>query len=257
MDLNFNINLAAHYKNNSQRARVLTEDWACRNLFCPICGKPILTQYENNKPVADFFCEDCKSDFELKSKESKRGYLGRKIMDGTYNTMISRIESMKNPNFFFLTYNHNSVNNLLLIPKYFIVPDIIEKRKALSNNARRAGWIGCNINIEKIPESGKIFIIKDNCEIDKQQVITKYKRIEFLKTHNLESRSWIMDVLNCIGKIPTENFSLNQVYAFADELQRKHPENKFVKDKIRQQLQYLRDKGFLEFTTRVNYKKIK
>lgn len=36
----------------------------------------------------------------------------------------------------------------------------------------------------------------------------------------------------------------------------KHPENNHIKDKIRQQLQFLRDEGLVEFTTRGNYKKV-
>ena len=71
MDLHFNQSLAAGYHSGSQISRVLTEDWMERNMFCPVCGAPVLGHYEANKPVADFFCEDCKSDFELKSKESK------------------------------------------------------------------------------------------------------------------------------------------------------------------------------------------
>lgn len=51
-----------------------------------------------------------------------------------------------------------------------------------------------------------------------------------------------MDVLNCVDRINAVDFSLNQVYQFEKELQIKHPDNKFVKDKIRQQLQYLRIK---------------
>lgn len=256
MNLQFDIRLAKGYKSNSQRIRVLTEDWVCRNLYCPICGKSILTHYENNKPVADFFCEDCKSDFELKSKESNQGKLGNKIADGAYDTMISRITSQQNPNFFFLTYSKNTVNNFLLIPKHFFLPKIIEKRKPLSDTAQRAEWIGCNIIIKEIPERCKIFIVKNSLEIDKKQVLTDYKRAELLRTNNLESRGWIMDVLNCLGKIGTKDFTLQQVYNFADELQIKHPENNYVRDKIRQQLQYLRDKGFIEFTTRGNYRKI-
>ncbi|MDX1786848.1 MAG: hypothetical protein R3205_01985 [Psychrobacter sp.] len=52
------------------------------------------------------------------------------------------------------------------------------------------------------------------------------------------------------------NFSLNQVYAFADLLKLKHPENNHIKDKIRQQLQVLRDKGIIEFTGRGQYRKL-
>ena len=46
------------------------------------------------------------------------------------------------------------------------------------------------------------------------------------------------------------------MYAFENELKLKHPENNFIKDKIRQQLQYLRDKGFVKFLERGKYKKL-
>lgn len=65
-----------------------------------------------------------------------------------------------------------------------------------------------------------------------------------------------MDILRCVEQIETETFSLNEIYAFEKELQLKHPKNHFIKDKIRQQLQYLRDKGVIEFTTRGIYRKL-
>lgn len=46
------------------------------------------------------------------------------------------------------------------------------------------------------------------------------------------------------------------MYEFADELAIKHPENDHIKDKIRQQLQVLRDKGLIEFKGRVIYRKM-
>jgi type II restriction enzyme len=256
MYLNFNTEIAQSYKSESQRIRVLTEDWVASNLYCPICGSPMLHHYEANRPVADFYCDKCNSDFELKSKESQNGVLGHKIADGAYDTMIQRITSMRNPNFFFLSYSNDEVNNFMLIPNHFFTPSIIEKRKPLAETARRAGWIGCNINIDAIPESGKIYLIKDSLELDHNKIIASYQRTEGLITHNLESRSWILDVLNCVEKIPDDSFSLSQVYEFEELLHSKHPENNFIKDKIRQQLQFLRDKGFIEFTTRGNYKKI-
>ena len=72
----------------------------------------------------------------------------------------------------------------------------------------------------------------------------------------LECKSHQEDILICINKIPYDDFTLDQIYAFEKELKIKHPENNFIKDKIRQQLQNLRDKGFIEFTSRGNYKKI-
>ena len=40
---------------------------------------------------------------------------------------------------------------------------------------------------------------------------------------------------------------LQDVYAFAAQLEKLHPENRHVRDNIRQQLQVLRDLGFVEF----------
>ena len=119
MDLHFNHSLASVYHSGSQISRVLTEDWMARNMFCPVCGAPVLGHYEANKPVADFFCDDCKSDFELKSKESKTAVIGHKIADGAYGTLIERITSLRNPHLFVMTYSNWTVNNLLMIPSYF------------------------------------------------------------------------------------------------------------------------------------------
>lgn len=257
MNLEFNNNIASEYKSASQQIRILTEDWVAHNSYCPICGEPILNHYEANRPVADFYCNHCKSDFELKSKKSHCGSIGKKVVDGAFETMIQRITSLHNPNFFFMTYFENCVTNFFLIPSHFFTSAIIEKRKPLSANARRANWVGCNIKIDNIPDTGKIFLVKNGKEIDKSNVVGSYERAEGLRTSNLSSRGWIMDILNCVEKIRTEDFTLQQVYQFEPNLQMRHPDNNFVKDKIRQQLQYLRDKGFIEFTARGNYRKIK
>ena len=256
MDLCFNQELATGYHSGSQISRVITEDWVSRNMFCPVCGAPMLSHYRANKPVADFYCNDCNSDFELKSKESKTSVISNKITDGAYTTMIERITSLRNPHLFVMTYANWQVNNFLLIPNFFFVPDIIEKRKPLTNTARRAGWIGCNIEIGNIPESGKIFIVRNGIQEDKSRLVDQYQRTLSLQTSRIEMRGWLLDVLKCVEKIPYEDFQLEDVYAFSNELQRKHPENNFVHDKIRQQLQYLRDKGFIQFKTRGKYRKI-
>ncbi|MCF0177762.1 MAG: restriction endonuclease [Bacteroidales bacterium] len=256
MDLFLNPLIAQGYHGRTQIARVITEDWVSRNLYCPICGNPMLTHYEANKPVADFYCQSCHSDFELKSKEQAKGELGKIINDGQYDKMIERITSNQNPNFFFMHYADNRVRNLILIPNHYFVPEIIIKRKPLAETARRAGWVGCNINITDIPKSGKIFLINNGEIMDKEYVKQQYERTLFLKQGNLESRGWILDVLTCIDRIPNVDFTLDQVYAFTKELEAKHPGNNFVQAKIRQQLQFLRDQGYIEFTARGHYHKI-
>ncbi|MGA3290549.1 MAG: hypothetical protein ABSD42_09960 [Candidatus Bathyarchaeia archaeon] len=55
-------------------------------------------------------------------------------------------------------------------------------------------------------------------------------------------------------KIGHKEFSLDEVYKFENSLSQKHPDNHHVKDKIRQQLQFLRDKGYLEFVGRGSYR---
>jgi type II restriction enzyme len=58
----------------------------------------------------------------------------------------------------------------------------------------------------------------------------------------------------CVEKIGHKEFSLNEVYGFENALSKKHPDNHYVKAKIRQQLQFLRDKGYLEFVERGLYR---
>ena len=61
-------------------------------------------------------------------------------------------------------------------------------------------------------------------------------------------KGWLFDVMNCIEKIGKTGFTIDEIYSFEASLQKKHKNNKHIKAKIRQQLQILRDKNFLEFT---------
>lgn len=254
MNLNFNTQLAEKYSSNSQIARILTEDWVSENSYCPNCGELPLIEYENNRPVADFYCKKCKEDFELKSKN---GRFSNIINDGAYTTMIERINSNQNPNFFFLTYSKEyKVNNFLIIPKQFFTTEIIIKRRPLSNTARRAGWIGCNIDISGVADAGKVFLIKNSEIINRDLVKEAFNKTLFLREKSINSRGWTLALMTCIDAIPKEVFSLDDVYNFEQKLKEKYPTNNFIKDKIRQQLQVLRDKGIIEFIGRGKYKKI-
>lgn len=255
MNLELDIKLAASYSNRSQVARVLTERWVQANSYCPNCGREGISQYPNNQPVADFFCASCCEDFELKSKN---GNLGKKILDGAYGTMIERITSDGNPNFFFLTYNKTkwSVNNFLIIPKHFFQTEIIEQRKPLAATARRAGWVGCNIDLQKIPELGRIFLVKNSAIVNRSQVLETWQKTVFLRDKSTEVKGWTLDVLKCLDQIHSQEFSLTEVYRFEDELKSKHPSNSFIRDKIRQQLQVLRDKNIIEFLGKGKYRKV-
>ena len=254
MNLHFDESVTLNYKSNSQKIRVMSELWALTNLFCPCCGNNRLEKVKNNSPVADIFCRNCGEIFELKSK---RNSIGVKIIDGAYHTMIERITSNTNPQLFVMNYSSKlSVTDLIFIPKFFFTADIIEQRRPLSANAKRAGWVGCNILYKKIPEQGKIEIIREGKEIATDDVLKFYRNAKKLYTDNLSLRGWLLDVLNCINKINSEIFTLQDVYDYAEFLQSKHVGNKNICAKIRQQLQFLRDKGFIVFLGNGTYRKV-
>jgi type II restriction enzyme len=252
MNLTFNTKLATEYKNYSQKARVLTEDWVLNEIYCPSCGDGIYN-YDNNKPVADFYCQKCSEDFELKSKKGK---IGKKVSAGAYSQMMKRINSPQKPNFFFMGYTIAmwNVNDFFVVPKHFFVSEIIEERKPLASSAKRAGWIGSNILFSKIPKAGQIFYIEDGKEVSKKEVLEKWQKTVFLKKiKKIESKGWILDIMNCIDALNKKEFTLQDIYSFETELKVAHPDNKHIKDKIRQQLQFLRDKDYLDFIGQGRY----
>ena len=149
------------------------------------------------------------------------------------------------------------VFNFFVVPKYFFVPDIIEKRKPLSENARRKGWVGCNILLHDIPQSGKIFFVRNREAQPKEEILKNWNKTTFLKEEKeVTTKGWIFDIMKCIDKLNKKEFSLNEVYGFEKELQLKYPKNRHVKDKIRQQLQFLRNKDYLAFLGKGRYKVI-
>jgi type II restriction enzyme len=249
----FDISLAEGYKSNSQRARILTEPWVEHNAYCPRCGGK-LQRFQNGSPVADLFCTLCHEEFELKSKS---GAFTGLVPDGAYRTMMERLRSARNPNLFLLSYAADlSIARLTVIPKFFFVPRIIEERPPLSPTARRAGWVGCNIRISGIPEAGKIDLVTNGELLNKKQVLKKWSETEFIQeAGRIDRRQWLIDTLECVEKMKSDEFTLQDMYRFTDVLSRRHPDNRHVQPKIRQQLQVLRDHGMIEFLGNGRYKK--
>lgn len=140
MECGFNLEAARGYKSNSQIARVLTEGWVCRELYCPRCGNTHISHFPNNKAVADFFCPNCKNEYELKSKS---GRVGKRIADGAYETFIERITGNSNPDFFVLSYDLREmcVDDLWVIPKHFLCRVLLKKENRFRLRLKeRAGW---------------------------------------------------------------------------------------------------------------------
>lgn len=236
----------------SQKIRVLTEAWAADHVFCPACGGA-LVGLRANLPVADFECDGCRQQYELKSKA---GRFGRKVVDGAYDTMMQRLSDESAPNLLLLSYEKTSFKPLgfVAIPRRFFRPVAIEKRKPLSDSARRAGWVGCNILLGEIPMAGRITYIHDEAMRPKAKVMQEWRVADDIAQARPEVKGWLLDVMLCVDSIGKPEFTLDDVYRFEMHLAARHPGNGFVRDKIRQQLQRLRDIGYLHFAGRGHYR---
>ncbi len=252
MKLGFEESQAA-YASGSQSARVWTESWVRSWAYCPHCGTAKLHSFPNNSKLADFHCATCSEEFELKSQ---RGRFGAKVLDGEFKTKCERLAASNNPNLLLMNYDLKSlaVVNLFIVPKHFFVRDIIEERKPLASTARRAGWIGSKILLDRVPASGKIHIVQNGVIRPKDVVLEDWQRTLFLRKKSPETRGWLLDVMRCVESLGKPDFTLDEVYGFERKLGELYPGNQNVRPKIRQQLQYLRDRGFIEFVSRGNYR---
>lgn len=241
------------YSSGTQKARAWTEAWVSAQAYCPHCGNAKMSQFPNNSPLADFLCTSCNEEFELKSQKGK---FGATVADGAYKTKCERLAADNNPNLLLMNYDVKSLSvvNLLIVPKHFFVKDIIEERKPLAATARRAGWIGSTIRLDRVPESGKIHIVKSGVVRPKDLVLEEWQKTLFLRSQSLEARGWLLDVMKCVESMGKRDFTLDEVYAFERHLGGLYPGNQNVRPKIRQQLQYLRDRGYIEFVARGHYR---
>jgi hypothetical protein len=241
------------YSSGSQKARTWTESWVGVQAYCPHCGNAKLSTFPNNNPLADFFCASCSEQYELKSQKGK---FGAKVLDGEFKTKCERLSASNNPNLFLMNYDLKSlaVVNLFIVPKHFFVREIIEERKPLKATARRAGWIGSKILLDRVPESGKIHIIQNSVVRPRELVLAEWQKTLFLRSESPETRGWLLDVMKCVESLGKGEFTLDEVYAFERHLGDLYPGNQNVRPKIRQQLQYLRDRGFIEFVSRGHYR---
>jgi type II restriction enzyme len=149
-----------------------------------------------------------------------------------------------------------TVQNLVLVPSFFFSVSAIQKRNPLGPTARRAGWIGCNILLFNIANSGKIKIIDNGNIIDAQIVRRRYNQVRPLSKISSTLRGWALDIYRIVDKLKSPIFELGDIYAFEEDLKDIYPQNKNIRPKIRQQLQVLRDLGLIAFAGKGIYSKI-
>ncbi len=246
MDLHLPTAGLDRYKSASQRARVGTESWGAANFFCPACESPRLRSASQATAAIDYFCPSCDSPFQLKSQSKP---IGTRIVDAAYSEMKRAILEDKTPNLFVLHYDLDmwAVRTVLLVPHFAFALSALEKRPPLAPTARRAGWVGCNILLDKIPVNARISVVSEGNAHTPREVRRSYERLRPLEKLQVEKRGWTLDVLQVVQSLGKLEFTLADVYAHASALAKVHPKNAHVRDKIRQQLQILRDLNFLDF----------
>lgn len=244
---------AAPYKSPSQQARAVTESWGASNFFCVVCESPRLRATPHGTAAIDYFCPFCDSPFQLKSQSKP---FGSKILDAAYSEMRSAILEDRTPNLYLLHYDLAAwkVRTLLLIPQFVFALSAIERRKPLAPTARRAGWVGCNILLARIPPEARIPLVLSGVITPPTAVRKMYRRLKPLANIKTTQRGWTLDVLTAVRSLAKREFTLPEAYSLESRLSALHPANRHVHDKIRQQLQVLRDVGLLEFLGHGSYR---
>lgn len=256
MDLALDPSTAEGYDSKAQRSRVITETWAAENLYCLNCETDTIEAHRPGKRVEDFLCPSCDRRIQLKAK---RGGHGNKVANSAYEPKMEAIRANEAPDYAFLGFDPDEwkVNDLFVVPGHFMTPTVVEKRKPLSSDARRSGWVGSNILLDRIPDAGRITLVDTGMMTPRNEARTKFGQTAFLSETGTETRDWTTTVMDCIDELPVrpgERFRLADIYDFEDRLAEMYPENQHIRAKIRQQLQILRDRGLIEFLGNGEYR---
>ena len=258
MNLTLDPSVADGLTSRSQIARRVTEAWAKNNLYCLACSSEEVVAEKPNSPVRDFACPNCRTTYQLKGKNGRHGSV---VANSAYDPKIAAIRQGNAPNYAFLDYSRDDwkVTNMFVVPGHFISESVIQRRRPLPPAARRAGWVGSNILLSKLPSEGRIAVISGSSPVDPATVRERWNKFRFLKSDPRASGGWGAEVLASVRNLqPATNqdyFTLQTFYErFRDRLAAQHPDNHNVEAKIRQQLQILRDNDVLAFLGRGRYR---
>ena len=107
-----------------------------------------------------------------------------------------------------------------------------------------------------MPLAGRIPLIRTGVHVPKATVLEHWRSTLFLRETKQDARGWLLEAMRCVEAIGRAEFTLADVYAFEPRLAALYPGNSNVRPKIRQQLQVLRDRGWLAFNGRGTYRRV-
>ena len=97
-------------------------------------------------------------------------------------------------------------------------------------------------------------MVREGQLLPKRDVQAQWASTLFLRGRAETARGWLIEVMRCVEALGRSAFSLEDVYVYEDRLQALYPGNNNIRPKIRQQLQVLRDQGYLAFEGRGRYR---
>jgi type II restriction enzyme len=253
MRLNCNPALADHLTRNTQRARVITEAWYAMEGYCLNCASSRLEPTTAGTEFRDFECPVCGQPYELKS--AARAHT-RIVQDGGFDSMMRRIRAQEAPALMLMHYSPEwCVQRLVAVHPVFLTAAVVRKRPKphIRPRSGTAYWM-CDLDLTGIPPDGKIVLVED-AKVRPQAVARRaFRESKRFADIPLAKRGWAALVLTAVRKIGKAEFTLAEVYAQEKTMHAAYPENSHVRDKIRQQLQVLRDLGYIEFLERGAYR---
>lgn len=245
MELMCDTNIAAAYKSGSQQARVISEHWFAQNAYCLACQAKSLQKTVPNTIATDFLCDMCGHKYELKTFRKRPR---KTIPDGAYSTFVSRIREGSTPTLCLLERDENwHVRSLTAIHASLITEWAVQCRPRLPPTARRAGWVGCNIRLDRIPPDGEIALIEKGRERPQMEIRKEFQRFLPLSALPADRRGWTTLTLSMVRRFSRSEFTLHDLYARERDFAAVYPNNRHIRAKIRQQLQTLRDLGIVAF----------
>jgi type II restriction enzyme len=99
-------------------------------------------------------------------------------------------------------------------------------------------------------------VVTNGIEEPVGQVRSRFQRFLPLVGKSANQRGWTLLTLQMVRKLKKSSFNLREMYAMEEEFAKAYPGNQHVKDKIRQQLQVLRDLDVLAFEKPGEYRVI-
>lgn len=248
MELKCNPEVAIHLTKDSQqtqRTRLITEDGFSRFGYCLRCKSNKLTRTTAGTVAQDFYCPKCGQPYELKS--AARAHT-RIVQDGGYASMMKTIRGENVPALVLMHYSPEwCVRGLVAIHPVFLTPAVVMKRPKPHIRKNGTLYQMCDLNLSLIPTDGKIALVSDGVVRTHAETRRRFQESVRFEDVPLKTRGWTALVLSTVRQIGKKEFTLKDIYKFEDAMHKAFPRNSHIQPKIRQQLQELRDLGYIEF----------